>query len=170
MYFYNLPSQTSWSLKSSGPYETSLQTKHHWRWWNSSWAISSPERWYCESAALNMPANLENSAVATGLEKVSFHSNPNPFQSQFSIPTPVHGVARSQTQLSSLTDTCIHTLWSVIQIGTMEVMHIFFFLCMSMYVSIILLSILSPLLCQTSYKTLLTKSFITSYKTLLFYC
>ena len=24
-----------------------------------------------------MPANLENSAVATGLEKVSFHSNPN---------------------------------------------------------------------------------------------
>ena len=27
---------------------------------------------YYESAALNMPANLENSAVATGLEKVSF--------------------------------------------------------------------------------------------------
>ena len=25
-------------------------------------------------AALDMPANLENSAVATGLEKVSFHS------------------------------------------------------------------------------------------------
>ena len=24
-----------------------------------------------------MPANLENSAVATGLEKVSFYSNPN---------------------------------------------------------------------------------------------
>ena len=29
-----------------------------------------------ESAALNMPANLENSAVAIGLEKVSFHSSP----------------------------------------------------------------------------------------------
>ena len=26
--------------------------------------------------ALNMPANLENSAVTTGLEKISFHSNP----------------------------------------------------------------------------------------------
>ena len=26
----------------------------------------------CESAALNMPANLENTAVATGLEKISF--------------------------------------------------------------------------------------------------
>ena len=35
-----------------------------------------PKKWCCESAALNIPANLENSAVATGLEKVSFHSNP----------------------------------------------------------------------------------------------
>ena len=47
--------------------------------WDSSsrpsWAVSNPERWCCETAALNMPANLENSAVATGLEKVSFHSN-----------------------------------------------------------------------------------------------
>ena len=29
-----------------------------------------------KSAAVNMPSNLENSAVVTGLEKVSFHSNP----------------------------------------------------------------------------------------------
>ena len=29
-----------------------------------------------ESAALSMSANLENLAVATGLEKVKFHSNP----------------------------------------------------------------------------------------------
>ena len=29
-----------------------------------------------KSAALNMPANIENSAVATRLELVSFHSNP----------------------------------------------------------------------------------------------
>ena len=36
----------------------------------------------CESAALNMPANLENSAVATGLEKVNFHSNPKERQWQ----------------------------------------------------------------------------------------
>ena len=28
-----------------------------------------------DDAALNMPTNLENSAVATELEKVSFHSN-----------------------------------------------------------------------------------------------
>jgi len=49
---------------------------------SSSWAISNPKRWYCESAALNMPASLENSAVATGLEKVSFHSNPKERQCQ----------------------------------------------------------------------------------------
>ena len=35
-----------------------------------------------KSAALNMPANLENSAVATGLEKVTFHSNPKERQCQ----------------------------------------------------------------------------------------
>ena len=35
-----------------------------------------------ESAAFNMPANLENSAVATGLEKVSFPSNPKERQCQ----------------------------------------------------------------------------------------
>ena len=29
-----------------------------------------------------MPGNLENSAVATGLEKVSFHSNPKETQCQ----------------------------------------------------------------------------------------
>ena len=29
-----------------------------------------------KSASLNNPAHLENSAVATGLEKISFHSNP----------------------------------------------------------------------------------------------
>ena len=32
--------------------------------------------WCCESAALNMPANLENSPVGKRLEKVSFHSSP----------------------------------------------------------------------------------------------
>ena len=37
-----------------------------------SYLLLNPERWCCESAALNMPANLENSAVATGLEKVRF--------------------------------------------------------------------------------------------------
>ena len=80
-----------------------------------------------------MPANLENSAVATGLEKVSFHSNLKEGQCQrmFKLPhnctyfngTPlqysclenpigggawqaaVHGVAKSRTWLSDFTFT-----------------------------------------------------------------
>ena len=38
--------------------------------------------------ALNMPANLENSAVATGLEKVSFHYNPKERQCQRRLKLP----------------------------------------------------------------------------------
>ena len=40
------------------------------------------KRWCCESAALNMPANMENSAMAMGLEKVSFQSHPKERQCQ----------------------------------------------------------------------------------------
>ena len=35
-----------------------------------------------------MPANVENSAVATGLEKVSFHSDPKERQSQRMLKLP----------------------------------------------------------------------------------
>ena len=42
----------------------------------------------CESAPLNMPANLENSAVATGLEKVRLHSSPKERQCQRMIKLP----------------------------------------------------------------------------------
>ena len=38
--------------------------------------------------SLTMPANLENSAVATGLEKVSFHSNPQERQCQRMLKLP----------------------------------------------------------------------------------
>ena len=41
-----------------------------------------------KSAALNMPSNLENSAVATGLEKVSFHSSPKEGQCQRMLRLP----------------------------------------------------------------------------------
>ena len=50
-----------------------------------------------KSATLNMPANLENSAVATGLEKVSFHSNPKERQYQRMLKLP-----HSCTQLTML--------------------------------------------------------------------
>ena len=40
------------------------------------------------SIALNVPADLENSAVAIGLEKVSFHSNPKERQCQRMLKLP----------------------------------------------------------------------------------
>ena len=40
------------------------------------------------SATLNMPANLENSAVATGLEKIRFHSNHKERQCQRMLKLP----------------------------------------------------------------------------------
>ena len=53
-----------------------------------SWAVSNPERWCYESVTLTMPANLENSTVATELEKVSFHSNPKERQCQRMLRLP----------------------------------------------------------------------------------
>ena len=46
--------------------------------------------------AVKVPANLENSAVATGLEKVSFYSNPkeNQFQKMFKL---LHNCTHSHT-------------------------------------------------------------------------
>ena len=47
-----------------------------------------PKKMMLLSVALNMPANLENSAVATGLEKVSFHSNHKETQCQTMFKLP----------------------------------------------------------------------------------
>ena len=41
-----------------------------------------------DDAALNMPANLENSVVATGLGKVNFHSNLKERQCQKMLKLP----------------------------------------------------------------------------------
>ena len=41
-----------------------------------------------DAVKVQMPANLENSAVATGLEKVSFHSNPKERQCQIIFKLP----------------------------------------------------------------------------------
>ena len=59
-------------MKSSVSKEALLQIKHV----EGIVPALSSLRCCCESAALNMPANLENSEVATGLEKFSFHSKP----------------------------------------------------------------------------------------------
>ena len=62
-----------------------------------------------ESAAFNMPANLENTAVATGqekVEKVSFHSNPKERKCQRMLKLPhncthlTHQQSNAQNSLS----------------------------------------------------------------------
>ena len=54
-----------------------------------------------------MPANLENSAVATGLEKVSFHSNPKERQCQrmFKLPHSYTHLTRCKVMLKILQDS-----------------------------------------------------------------
>ena len=52
-----------------------------------------------ESAALNMPASLENSPVATGLEKVTFHSNPKERKCQRMLKLP-HNCTHAQNSPS----------------------------------------------------------------------
>ena len=52
-----------------------------------------------------MSANLENSAVATGLEKVSFHSNPKGGQCQRMLELPHNCGWESMSWLDGITDS-----------------------------------------------------------------
>ena len=54
-----------------------------------------------------MPAHLENSAVATGLEKVSFHSNPKERQCQrmLKLPHNCTHLTHSKVMLKVLQDS-----------------------------------------------------------------
>ena len=60
----------------------------------------------------NMPANLENSTVATGLEKVSFHSNPKERQCQIMRKLPhncthlTHQQSNAQNSPSQTSKVC----------------------------------------------------------------
>ena len=85
----------------------------------SFWVSLFPRK--CGYNTLSMSANLENSAVATGLEKVSFHSNPKERQCQRMFKWPhncthlgigepgelpsVYRVTQSQTPLKWLSSS-----------------------------------------------------------------
>ena len=64
------------------------------------------------SAVLNMPANLENSAVATGLENVSFHFNPKQRKCQRMLKLPhncthlTHQQSNAQNSPSQASTVC----------------------------------------------------------------
>ena len=49
-----------------------------------------------------MPTNLENSAVATGLDKVSFHSNPKERQCQRMLKLPLAGMKIAGRNINNL--------------------------------------------------------------------
>ena len=55
----------------------------------------------------SMPANVENSAVATGLEKVSFQSNPKERQCQRRLKLPHHYVYMGHEDLFCIVLLCI---------------------------------------------------------------
>ena len=60
-------------------------------------SYSNPKRWCCESAALNMPENLENSAVRTGKGQFSFQSQ------RKAMPKLRHAAAAAKSLQSCLT-------------------------------------------------------------------
>ena len=84
-------------MNSSVPWEASVWTKvvevMEFRLSNS---VSNPKRWCCETATLNMPANLENWAVATGLEKGQFSF----LSRRKTIPKNVQGESESEVAQS----------------------------------------------------------------------
>ena len=61
---------------------------HHHRHHHHISIITGSWVWCPVPISLNVSANLENSAVATGLEKVSFHSNPKERQCQRMLKLP----------------------------------------------------------------------------------
>ena len=74
-----------WSLSWEDPLEKKTATHFSILAWRITWTVlvhgvaKSQTRL---SDLRNMPASLENSAMATGLEKVTFHSNPKEEQCQ----------------------------------------------------------------------------------------
>ena len=56
-----------------------------------------------------MPANLENSAVATGLEKVSFHSSSKERQCYHTIAL----ISHASNVMLKILQVRIHSMWTV---------------------------------------------------------
>ena len=73
--------------------------------------VSNPERWCCESAALNMPANLENSAVATGLEKGSFQRKA--MQKNAQTTAQLHSSHMLVKKCSKFSKPGFNSMWTV---------------------------------------------------------
>ena len=93
--------------------------KHHyeqsqWRWWNSSWAISNPKRWCCESAALSMPAHLEpSSGHRTGKGQFSFQSQRKAIPKNAQTTTQLHSSYMLAKECSKYSKPGFNSTWTV---------------------------------------------------------
>ena len=69
-----------------------------------TWSVGDEKIWCCQSTVCNMPAYLENLAVVTGLEKVSFPSNPTERQCQriFKLLNSSNMLAKSCSKFSKI--------------------------------------------------------------------
>ena len=138
----------------------------HWKDWSWSWSSNMLAMWRTDSLEKTLMLGKIEGRRRRGRQRVrwldrhEFEQALGGGDGQGSLACCSPWGCRESDKTERLNWYMHHTLWSVIQIGTMAVVHILFFLCISMYVSIILFSILFPLLCQTSYKRL----------TLLIYC
>ena len=94
-------------------------TKHHyeqsqWRWWNSSWAISNPKRWCCESAALSMPAHLElSSGHRTGKGQFSFQSQRKAIPKNAQTTTKLQSSYMLAKECSKFSKPGFNSTWTV---------------------------------------------------------
>ena len=93
--------------------------KHHqeqnkWRRCNFRWAISNPKRRRCESAALKITANLENSAVATQLENMfSFQAQRKVMQNNPQTTTQLHSSDKLPKEWSKFSKAGFNSMWTV---------------------------------------------------------
>ena len=72
------------------------------------------KRWCCESAVLNMPANLESSAIATGLERlISFQSQRKAMPKNAQTITQLHSSHTLAKQCSKFSKSGFNSTWTV---------------------------------------------------------
>ena len=84
-------------------------------WWNSSWTTSNPERWCCESAALNMPAKFGklSSGHRTGKGQFSFQSQRKTMPKNAQTTTQLHSSHTLVKCCSKFSKPGFSNMWTV---------------------------------------------------------
>ena len=82
---------------------------------NSNWAVSNPERWCCESAALNMPEKFGklSSGHRTGKGQFSFQSQRKAVPKNAQTTTQLHSSHTLVQQCSKFSKPGFSNMWTV---------------------------------------------------------